>query len=85
MKNYRLIFLFIFAIFLSFTSCDKDDTPDGPPPTSLDVVTTLTAKPGEDINFTGTFNDEYGLTQITIDYAHYLKSPLTPQFLPLFL
>ena len=48
----------------SVMSCKKD----GPPPTGVNVITTISGEPGGDITFSGIFNDDYGLTQITVEY-----------------
>ncbi len=70
MKKYNSIyFLFILAFFVALSSCKEDDpAPNGPPPTSDNIVTAINAEVGETIAFTGTINDELGLTSITIVY-----------------
>ncbi len=76
MKNFNatlwaLLVLFVFSAVAM--GCNKDDdeepTPEGPPPTGVNVVSNIDAEPGQDIAFTGTFNDENGLASINIAYA----------------
>jgi len=63
--------LFLFSVLL-FIGCDDSDTPDGPPPTGENVTTEILAKPGDQINFTGTFSAENGFSRITISNSELL-------------
>jgi len=63
----RMTYLFLMlAMFASFTGCKKDD---GPPPTGVNIITELSAVPGDEITFSGIFQDEFGLTEISIVYV----------------
>ena len=67
--RFTYIFL-IVAIAFSIMGCKKD----GPPPTGINVITPLSGEPGGDITFGGIFNDDYGLTQISIEYLDWSLS-----------
>ncbi len=65
-----LIGLIVWVMAAALIACNDDDTPlDGPPPTSDDMVTEISAKAGEEIIFTGTIKDENGLKSFTITYT----------------
>jgi hypothetical protein len=66
-SNFFVMATMVLALVV-LTNCNKDDDgdkPDGPPPTAT-LTTPVNAEPGKGITFVGTFNDELGLTGITL-------------------
>ena len=64
----------LLAVFIAFavtSGCDENGTNpnDNLPPTGNNVVEFIAAKGGDLIAFTGTFNDDSGIKQISVEYA----------------